>query len=110
MVFHHAVGQRLSQTVEFSRPDGVFKARQGWLRSQIAARDRIAVEQHLVNGVGRQAGRGVGRSEEHTSELQSLTNLVFRLPPENLMAERTIGAPSTPTSRWAAGGRGQPST
>src|ERR1022692_4887605 len=57
MALDHAVGQGFAQTVQFSRPDGVFKARQGWLRSQIAARDRIAVEQHLVNGVGRQAGR-----------------------------------------------------
>ena len=60
MAFDHAVGQRLSQTVEFSRPDGVFKARQGWLRSQLTACDRIAIEQHFVNGVGRQAGRVVG--------------------------------------------------
>src|SRR5271157_4736568 len=60
MAFHHAVGQHLSQTVEFSRPDGVFKARQGWLRSQLTACDGIAVEQHLVNRVGRQAGRVVG--------------------------------------------------
>ena len=60
MALDHTVGQRFAQTIEFSRPDGVFKARQGWLRSQIASRDRIAVEQHLVNGVGRQAGRVVG--------------------------------------------------
>jgi len=60
MTRDHAVGQGFAQTIELSRPDGVFKARQGWLRSQIAARDRIAVEQHLVNGVGRQPSRVVG--------------------------------------------------
>ena len=60
MALDHAVGQGFAQTVQFSRPEGVFKARQGWLRSQIAACNRIAVEQRLVNGVGRQAGRVVG--------------------------------------------------
>src|SRR5262249_60535654 len=38
--------------------------------------DRI---EHAERGDLRRSGRGVERSEEHTSELQSLTNLVCRL-------------------------------
>src|SRR5438046_10406556 len=34
---------------------------------------------HLARARGRRPEHGLGRSEEHTSELQSLTNLVCRL-------------------------------
>ncbi len=60
MAMDHAGGQRLTYAIELLGADGVLKARQRGLRSQIAARDRIAVEQHLVNGIGRQTGRVVG--------------------------------------------------
>src|SRR5262249_59662294 len=45
----------------------------------------------------RPAGRaGPGRSEEHTSELQSLTNLVCRLLLEKKKQQTTTPAPTTP--------------
>src|SRR5271167_242618 len=51
----HTGRKGLAQTVELLASDGV-----RGLRSQIAARDRIAIEQHLVNGISGQASRVVG--------------------------------------------------
>src|SRR5438046_7680563 len=44
-----------------------------------AEAEQITAWAHAVSGAGEQLGLGVRRSEEHTSELQSLTNLVCRL-------------------------------
>src|SRR5271166_3344569 len=60
MALHHAGRQRLTQTIEFLGSDGVLKTRQRRLRSQIAARGRIALQEHLVNRIGGQASRIVG--------------------------------------------------
>src|ERR1039458_7080553 len=45
---------------KFLRSDRVLKARQRRLRGQIKSRNRIAVEQQLVNRIGTQTGRVVG--------------------------------------------------
>src|SRR2546430_9607307 len=48
--------------------------------------------QHLVNSAATSAGRtGVNRSEEHTSELQSQSNLVCRLLLEKKKKDAIIG-------------------
>src|SRR3989475_8164790 len=44
-----------------------------------AARDRRAPQRRQVLALQRAARHGAGRSEEHTSELQSQSNLVCRL-------------------------------
>ena len=60
MTFDHALGQRRAHTIKLTRTNGIFKARQRRLRSHIEARKRIAVQQHLVHGIGSQASRVVG--------------------------------------------------
>src|SRR5437016_7656446 len=52
----------------------------GWVSEILFARTRIAarVSSNLGN-IAFEASSGIIRSEEHTSELQSLTNLVCRL-------------------------------
>src|SRR5262249_61700836 len=47
-----------------------------WLRSGVGS---TPASQCLGHGVHERRGRDTDRSEEHTSELQSLTNLVCRL-------------------------------
>jgi len=60
MALDHAGRQRLAQTIKLLRSDGILETRQRRLRGQIAARARIAVQEHLVNRIGGQAGRIVG--------------------------------------------------
>ncbi len=87
MALDHAGGQRLTYAIEILQTNGVLKARQRRLRSQIAACYRIAVEQHLVNGIGRQTGRVVGvritaGNGEHTLRQQLAQAMIdlARLP------------------------------
>src|SRR5437016_8095352 len=60
-----------------------------------AAGDRIAVRPVAAGD----AGQRRGRSEEHTSELQSLTNLVCRLLLEKKKKKRTKLTQKPPTKR-----------
>src|SRR5271166_2809072 len=87
MALDHAGRQRLTQTIEFLPSDGVLKTRQRRLRSQIATRSRIAVQQQLVNRIGGQAGRIVGvriaaRDREHTLRQKFFQRMIdlARLP------------------------------
>src|SRR3712207_8804977 len=59
-----------------------------------AAGRRGGAAAHLRAGVAAHGALGHGRSEEHTSELQSRQYLVCRL----LLEKNTIGSRSTPTS------------
>src|SRR5271157_617775 len=87
MTLDHAGRQRFAQTIKFLHSDGVLKTRQRRLRSQIAARARIAVQQQLVNRIGGQASRIVGvriaaRDREHTLRQKFLQGMIdlARLP------------------------------
>jgi hypothetical protein len=60
MTLNYALGQRCAHVIKLTRVSGIFKARQGRLRSHIEPRNRIPVEQHLVHGIGCQSGRVVG--------------------------------------------------
>src|SRR5690606_41206994 len=57
--------------------DRVLEARQLWRR--LTTVDRQHAELHVVHVEGVHLAAAVGRSEEHTSELQSRENLVCRL-------------------------------
>src|SRR3989441_8996219 len=82
----------LHDALPISRPDGVLEPRERRLRSQGRPGEGIALEQELVDRIVGQPGSVVAvgvaageakeplpRSEEHTSELQSLAYLVCRL-------------------------------
>ena len=60
MPFDHAVGQRFAHAKQLFAIPAIFKARQGRLRSQVFALDRIATHQQLVYRIGTQPGRIVG--------------------------------------------------
>src|SRR2546427_1957647 len=49
------------------------------LRARDGERDALRGDPPPARGAGARAGRGLHRSEEHTSELQSQSNLVCRL-------------------------------
>src|SRR2546430_11262525 len=56
-----------------------FRVRQGAREEPLEQRVPVRRRQHLVQGVGLAAPDRDARSEEHTSELQSQSNLVCRL-------------------------------
>src|SRR2546430_6056216 len=56
---------------------------------------------HLRLECGGPARRGGVRSEEHTSELQSQSNLVCRLLLEKKKKSRTRSIPASPTAEWS---------
>ena len=60
MTFDNALGQRRAHVIKLTRTNGVLEARQRGLRGHVESGNRIAVEQHLVHGIGSEAGRVVG--------------------------------------------------
>src|ERR1039457_2521476 len=81
MALDYTARQGLAHTVELFRSDRVLEARQCRLRGQIKSRNRIAVEQHLVNRIGTQTGRVVGvriaaGDREHTLREKLLQGMI----------------------------------
>ena len=52
MTFDYALGQRCAHVIKLARAGGILEARQRRLRGHIEARNRIAVQQHLVHRIG----------------------------------------------------------
>src|SRR5258706_9052627 len=79
----------------------------GQLRGEVGGFLQLQVERGGLAHGDLGALRGVERSEEHTSELQSLTNLVCRLLLEKKNSRRT--ANNSPTPPMVSLSRGQSS-
>jgi len=93
----------LRQTIEFSRADRVFKARQGWLRSQITACDRIAVEQHLVNGSSDRRASRWHRDSRTQSRTRAVPTTRAKSDPPCRLAACRAGIRSEPRSIRSGG-------
>ena len=63
----HGVDQRRAESVEIGAAHGVFEPRQRWLRAQGRARERIALERQLLDGIADQPRRivAVGVAARH---------------------------------------------
>ncbi len=88
---------------DVGRSDGILKTRRGRLRSQIRALHRVATEQHLMDGVTRQAGRVAGArvaagDAEHTLRQQFLDPVinVAGLPAVAQTGGQALGQAITP--------------
>src|SRR2546426_8203499 len=71
--------------------------RSGFRRSSGRLSNRVSMSAPTLSAIG----RGSGRSEEHTSELQSPCNLVCRLLLEKKKKERRVAAAHTLRERGA---------
>ena len=106
MTFDHALGQCLAQAVKLLAVRGILKPREGGLRSQIRALDRIAPHQQLVHRVLGQAGRiisiGIATSDAVDALPQQLLRLMLdfrRLPFIDQASRQAFGQSQTPVGR-----------